>query len=178
MTDNEAEDVVEAAEEADPDDAEHDDATDDEQPDAEELPTPDLSSIPDQDADEDDQGEESDGDQAEQDDSDQPEQQDQQAAQDRADDGDTMGDLYAKMLVNLTNTIVEEHGKPDAKKVDIEAARQADIDHHFDRLMDSVGMGRDLPPGQAVVLTSTFFVGSNLAAKTDAPTQAISELDF
>jgi len=62
--------------------------------------------------------------------------------------------------------------------VTVEAAKQAKVDHHFDRLMDEMGMGRALPPGQAVMLSSAMFVGGSLAAHTDLPQQAMSDLDF
>jgi len=93
-------------------------------------------------------------------------------------DEDTMGDLYARMLVNLTNGIIAEHGHEDAEEVSLKAAKQAKIDHHFDRLMDEVGMGRDLPPGQAVMLSSAMFVGGSIVAHTDVPQQAASEFNL
>lgn len=179
MTDADADTVVDAAEDADPDDAEHEDATDSEQPDADELDSPDLPDDgPDPEeieattgagAEDSDDGDDSDADDSEE------TSDTQETAVDRASGGDTMGELYCKMLVNLTNAMIEEHGKADAEPVDVEAARQADVGTHFDRLMDSVGVGRDLPPGQAVVLSTTMFVGGNLAAKTDVPAQMVGE---
>lgn len=179
MTDADADTVVDAAEEADPEDAQHEDADETEQPDADTLDSPDLpDGGPDPEeieaaagADADEEAEDGADDGAE-DSSSEP------TASDRA-TGDTMGDLYCKMLVNVTNAMIEEHGKPDAEPVDVEAARQADVDHHFNRLMESMGMGADLPPGQAVVLSTTMFVGGNIAAKTDVPAQMAGEIgDF
>jgi hypothetical protein len=182
VSDADADAVVDAAEDADPDDAAHEDADESDQPDAGDLPSPDLPDDgPDPEEIEAEAGAGSDDDGDTEDDADGEDSSDSSPSEsetpsaDRA-TGDTMGDLYCKMLVNLTNAMIEEHGKPDAEPVDVEAARQADVDHHFDRLMESMGMGKDLPPGQAVVLSTTMFVGGNLAAKTDVPAQMAGEL--
>jgi len=165
---DEAAAVVEAAEEADPDDAEHDDGSPDDQPDADALPSPD--GLPDPDP-EDDADEGKDG-------AEQADERDDDSTPSTPSGEDTMGDLYARMLVNLTNGIIQQHGHTDADEVTVEAAKQAKVDHHFDRLMDEMGMGRDLPPGQAVMLSSAMFVGGSLAAHTDLPQQAMNDLNF
>lgn len=170
MPDDEAESAVEAAEDADPDDAEHDAATEDEQPDADALPSPQGLPEPDTEDDSDDDSE--DGDESE---DETPETTDSASA---AATGDTMGDLYAQMLVQITNAIIEQHGQADAEPVDVEAARQADIDHHFDRLMDEMGIGSDMTPAQGVVLSSTMFVGGAVVAKTDVAKDAVGEMEF
>lgn len=177
---SEGADAVEAAEEADPADAEHDQATETDQPDADALPEPDGLPEPDTDSGDTDasDGAVSDPVDSTGDGSDQADADEQDQASTTSATEDTMGDLYAQMLTNLTNAFIEEHGRPDAEKVDVEAARQADLDHHFDRLMDDMGLGRDLPPGQAVVLSTTMFLGGNLAAKTDAPQQVLGDLDL
>jgi len=170
MTDDEAAAVVEAADEADPQEAEHDDGSPDDQPGADDLPSP--SGLPDPNPEGDDEGTGEDGSESgesdESDDSTAP----------TTSSGDTMGDLYARMLVNISNGIIEQHGHEDAEKVSVEAAKQAKVDHHFDRLMDEVGMGRDLPPGQAVMLSSAMFVGGSIIAHTDIAEQAVNDLDF
>lgn len=170
MSDADAEEVVEAAEEADPDDAEHEAADDTEQPDADDLPTPDLSDAPDPEEVEADVGADADDGEEEKSDGDDTSTPDVE--------GDTIGDLYCKMLVRATNAIIEEHGDPDAEPVEVESARQLDIDRHMDRLMDKHGMGRDLPPEQAVFLSSAMFVGSNVIAKTDAASQLAAGMEL
>jgi len=170
MTDNEAESAVEAAEDADPDDAEHDAATEDEQPDADALPSPQGLPEPDTNDDSDDEIEDSD-------ESGEETSETTESASSRASD-DTMGDIYAQFLVQITNAIIEEHGQPDADPVDIEAARQADIDHHFDRLMDEMGIGSDVTPAQGVILSTTTFMGSAMVAKTDVAKDAVGELEI
>jgi len=172
MPDDEAESAVEAAEDADPDDAEHDAATEDEQPDADSLPSPQGLPEPDTDPDDEDREETEDSDDS---DDETPETTDSASA---SATGDTMGDLYAQMLVQVTNAIIEQHGQPDAEPVDVEAARQADIDHHFDRLMDEMGIGSDMTPAQGVVLSSTMFVGGAVVAKTDVAKDAVGEMEI
>jgi len=178
MTDADADAVVDAAEDADPEDAAHEDADESDQPDAGDLPSPDLPDGPDPEEIEAEAGADADaedGDDSEPSNSSDSSSSETETATDRATD-DTMGDLYAKMVVNLTNAMIDQHGKDGAEPVDVEAARQADLDHHFNRLMDSMGMGRDLPPGQAVVLSTAMFAGGNIAAKTDVPAQMAGEL--
>lgn len=90
---------------------------------------------------------------------------------------DTYGDLYAKTLVSVTNAAIESHGKPDAEKVDIEATRQLDIPHHADRLAEEIGIGENMPPGQALVASSSLFVLMNVASKTDLPQTMLEDMD-
>jgi hypothetical protein len=98
-------------------------------------------------------------------------------AVDRAEgDGDTYGDLYARTLVNVTNAAIEEHGKEGAEETDMEAARQLRIPDHANRLADELGMGEDMPPGQALMASSAIFVMTNVAAKTDLPAQMMDDL--
>jgi hypothetical protein len=93
-------------------------------------------------------------------------------------EGDTYGDLYAQTLVSVTNAAIEEHGKPDAKKTDIEAARQLGIPDHANRLMEEMGIGEDMPPGQALMASSAVFVLMNVSAKTDLPAQMMGDLNL
>jgi len=90
---------------------------------------------------------------------------------------DTYGDLYAKTLVSVTNAAIESHGKPDAEKVDIEATRQLDIPHHADRLAEEIGIGENMPPGQALVASSSLFVLMNITSKTDLPQTMLEDMD-
>lgn len=93
-------------------------------------------------------------------------------------EGDTYGDLYAQTLVSVTNAAIDEHGTPDAEKTDIEAARQLGIPDHANRLMDEMGIGEDMPPGQALMASSAVFVLMNVSAKTDLPAQMMGDLDL
>lgn len=90
---------------------------------------------------------------------------------------DTYGDLYAKTLVSVTNAAIESHGKQDAEKVDIEATRQLDIPHHADRLAEEIGIGENMPPGQALVASSSLFVLMNITSKTDLPQTMLEDMD-
>lgn len=92
--------------------------------------------------------------------------------------GDTYGDLYARTLVNVTNAAIEEHGKADAEKTDLEAARQLNIPDHADRLVEELGLGSEMPPGQALVASSAVFVLVNLSAKTDLPAEVMGDLEL
>ena len=93
-------------------------------------------------------------------------------------EGDTYGDLYAQTLVSVTNAAIDEHGKPGAKKTDIEAARQLGIPDHANRLMEEMGIGEDMPPGQALMASSAVFVLMNVSAKTDLPAQMMGDLNL
>lgn len=177
MTD--AEEAVEEAADADPDAADHDGAED---PPA--IPEADTADLPDDlaaaaeaevgagaDADdlEDSGGDEEDAPDSDGDGSDGST---TQAA------GDTYGDLYARTLVNVTNAAIEEHGKPDADQTDLEAARQLNIPDHADRLVEELGLGSEMPPGQALVASSAVFVLVNLSAKTDLPAEVMGDLEL
>jgi hypothetical protein len=93
-------------------------------------------------------------------------------------EGDTYGDLYAQTLVSVTNAAIDEHGKPDAEKTDVEAARQLGIPDHANRLMEEMGIGEDMPPGQALMASSAVFVLMNVSAKTDLPAQMMGDLNL
>lgn len=90
---------------------------------------------------------------------------------------DTYGDLYAKTLVSVTNAAIESHGNPDAEKVDIEATKQLDIPKHADRLAEEIGIGEEMPPGQALLASSSLFVLMNVASKTDLPQTMLEDMD-
>jgi len=95
-----------------------------------------------------------------------------------ASQGDTYGDLYAQTLVSVTNAAIDEHGKPGAEKTDIEAARQLGIPDHANRVMEEMGIGEDMPPGQALMASSAVFVLMNVSAKTDLPAQMMGDLNL
>ena len=183
MSDPDAADAVEeTAEEADPDAAEHD--GEEEPPEIEEESRADLpgdlaaaaDAAEENTAEEDDTGAESDAqDETTEDADDTPTGAEPASA---AAEGDTYGDLYAQTLVSVTNAAIEEHGKPDAKKTDIEAARQLGIPDHANRLMEEMGIGEDMPPGQALMASSAVFVLMNVSAKTDLPAQMMGDLNL
>jgi len=159
----------------DQDDIEHEDADTENMPNVDDLPTPDIDvdHSPDQDDDRDENDDQDDA--ADNNDRDDRENQTGQSV-DVGSGSETMGDLYAKMLVQITNAMIEEHGRPDAEEVDVDAARQADVGYHFDRLMESTGIGEDMSPGQAVVLSSGMFISSNLFAKTGMAEQMAGDV--
>jgi hypothetical protein len=179
MTDAEA--AVEEAADADPDAADHDGAED-----PPEIPEDQQADLPaDLAADaeaaagagsdaEDPQG--SEADEQETEDSDGGESADSGRTTEAA--GDTYGDLYARTLVNVTNAAIEEHGQEGAEKTDLEAARQLNIPDHADRLVEELGLGSEMPPGQALVASSAVFVLVNLSAKTDLPAEVLGDLDL
>jgi hypothetical protein len=175
--DADADEVVAAATDADPADAEHEDADETEQPDAADLPAPDLSDAPDPEEVEADAGADGVGGETDEDatsDADESGEADESSGSGTP----TMGDLYVQSLVAVTNALIEEHGDPDAEKVGAEAAHQLEVGEHFDRLVDKHGMGREMSPEQAVVLSSAMFVGSNVLAKTDVAGQLAGEVEL
>ena len=184
MSDPDAADAVEeTAEEADPDDAEHD--GEEEPP---EISEEDQASLPDDlaaaaeetttaaEADADGDGDaEGTTDTA---DAESGESDASQSPTSTAAEGDTYGDLYAQTLVSVTNAAIDEHGKPGAEKTDVEAARQLGIPDHCDRLMEEMGIGEEMPPGQALMASSAVFVLMNVSAKTDLAAQMMGDLNL
>lgn len=92
--------------------------------------------------------------------------------------GDTYGELYAQTLVSVTNAAIDTHGKPDAEKTDYAAAEQLGIPDHANRLVEEMGIGEDMPPGQALMASSAVFVLMNVAAKTDLPAEMMGDLEL
>lgn len=92
--------------------------------------------------------------------------------------GDTYGELYAQTLVSVTNAAIDTHGKPDAEKTDYAAAEQLGIPDHANRLVEEMGIGEDMPPGQALMASSAVFVLMNVAAKTDLPAEMMDDLEL
>ena len=178
MTDAESA-VEETAEDADPDAAEHD--GEDEPPEIEEEK---QASIPaDLAADAEEAAgagaaDEGDGDGDQESENDGESEPESTSSTSPATTGDTYGDLYAQTLVSVTNAAIEEHGKADAEKTDLEAARQLNIPQHANRLADEMGIGEDMPPGQALMASSAVFVLMNVSAKTDLPQQMMGDLNL
>lgn len=94
------------------------------------------------------------------------------------DDGETWGDMYVGTLTTLSNALIEEHGLEGAEKIDEDMARQLDLDQHLNEWLEQQGMGEDMPPGQALAVTTTAFLVMVAATKTDLPNQLIDELDL
>jgi len=92
--------------------------------------------------------------------------------------GDTYGELYAQTLVSVTNAAIDTHGKPDAEKTDYAAAEQLGIPDHANRLVEEMGIGEDMPPGQALMASSAVFMLMNVAAKTDLPAEMMDDLEL
>jgi len=179
--DPDAVDAVDAVDDADPADADHDDA--DEPPaidddDRASLPS-DLAAAADA-ADAADAAE-SDTDADETDDADTTPDPAAESATETtaaAAAGDTYGELYAQTLVSVTNAAIDTHGKPDAEKTDYQAAEQLGIPDHANRLVEEMGIGEDMPPGQALMASSAVFVLMNVAAKTDLPAEMMDDLEL
>lgn len=92
-------------------------------------------------------------------------------------DGDSYGDMYVGTLTGVSNLLIEEHGKPDAEPIDEAMARQLDLGEHVDDWMAKRGKS-DMPPEQAVLISTTLFLVAVLGSKTELPTKLLEEADF
>lgn len=103
-------------------------------------------------------------------------------AQDDAGDGTDVGsgswgEMYVGTLTSLSNAVIEEHGKPGAEPIDEEKARDLKLDQHFNAWMKEQGMGEQMPPGQALVVSTSAFLVMVMATKTDLASDLMEEID-
>jgi hypothetical protein len=92
-------------------------------------------------------------------------------------DGETWGDLYVGTLTTVSNALIEEYGD-ESKKIDEELARQQHLDEYFNEWMESRGKREDMPPEQALILSTSMFMVTVLGTKTDLFSQLLAEADL
>ena len=92
--------------------------------------------------------------------------------------GESWGDMYVGTLTTLSNAAIEEHGKPDAEKIDESLARQLHLDEYMDDLMAKHGKREEMPPEQALLLSTSMFLVMVLGTKTELPSKVLEEFDF
>lgn len=99
------------------------------------------------------------------------------APDDEAPTGETWGDLYVGTLTTVSNAVIEEFGD-EAETIDEDLARQQHLDEYFNDWMESRGKREDMPPEQALILSTAMFMVTVLGTKTDLVGQLLSEADF
>lgn len=92
--------------------------------------------------------------------------------------GESWGDMYVGTLTTLSNAAIEEHGKPDAEQIDESLARQLHLDEYMDDLMAKHGKREEMPPEQALLLSTSMFLVMVLGTKTELPSKVLEEFDF
>jgi hypothetical protein len=92
--------------------------------------------------------------------------------------GDSWGDMYVGTLTTLSNAAIDEHGKPGAEKIDESLARQLHLGEYMDEWMAKHGKREDMPPEQALMLSTAMFLTVVVGTKTELPSQLMSEFDF
>lgn len=92
-------------------------------------------------------------------------------------DGDSWGDLYVGTLTTSANVLIEEYGD-EGETIDEDLARQQHLDEYFNDWMESRGKREDMPPEQALLISTAMFLVTVLGTKTDLFSQLLSEADF
>lgn len=170
-----SEQVVEGAEQADdPDETSEEDT--DEQPEIaeDEFADVDLDAVAERaeeeagaDADDEDESSEEDTDER-----------DESGAESIDTSGESWGDMYVGTLTTLSNAAIEEHGKDDAETIDESLARQLHLDEYMDDFMAKHGKREEMPPEQALLLSTSMFLVVVLGTKTELPSKVMEEFDF
>jgi hypothetical protein len=102
-------------------------------------------------------------------------------AGDDAAEADTWGDWYVATVGVLAVAAAEElgDGETDRSEEDIAALLRAEplnVDTNVDRLLEQMGHGTDLPPGQAVLLGTLAVVVVVVLTETDVASDLIGQL--
>ena len=103
---------------------------------------------------------------------------DAEEAAEAASTGDSWGDMYVGTLTTLSNAAIEEHGKPGAEAIDESLARQLHLDEYMDDWMAKHGKREDMPPEQALLLSTAMFLVVVVGTKTELPNQLLQEIDI
>ncbi|MCT9095271.1 hypothetical protein [Haloarchaeobius sp. HME9146] len=111
------------------------------------------------------------------DEDDQPETTPEPAEPTTSDSGDSWGDMYVGTLTGISNALIDEYGTEDAEHVDEQRARDLHLDEYFDEWMASRGKS-DMPPEQALILSSAMFMAVVVGTKTELPSKLLEEADF
>jgi len=90
--------------------------------------------------------------------------------------GETWGDLYVGTLTTVSNALIEEYGE-ETDKIEEDLARQQHLDEFFNDWMESRGKREDMPPEQALMLSTSIFLVTVLGTKTDLISQLLAEAD-
>lgn len=112
---------------------------------------------------------------------------DDQPNDDEETDADAMGDpggsspaqsgeLYVSAVQSLTNANIRKLGDEESGEVDREHFEKYDLADHFNETMDSLGVGSDLEPHEALLLATVLSVSDGLVQETDALDQMLDEL--
>jgi len=92
--------------------------------------------------------------------------------------GDSWGDMYVGTLTTVSNAVIEEHGKDGAEEIDESLARQLHLDEYMDEWMAKHGKREDMPPEQALMLSTAMFLTVVVGTKTDLPSQLLEEVNL
>lgn len=95
----------------------------------------------------------------------------------RAPTGDSWGDMYVGTLTTVSNAVIDEHGKDGAEEIDESLARQLHMDEYMDDWMAKHGKREDMPPEQALMLSTAMFLAVVVGTKTDLPNQLLEEVN-
>lgn len=77
--------------------------------------------------------------------------------------GKTMGDHYVNGLCAVSNAIIKKYGGDEAAGVDKELAHQLEIGEAMDEWISSKGVTEEIPPGQALIITTLMFLVAAIA---------------
>lgn len=91
--------------------------------------------------------------------------------------GESWGDMYVGTLTTLSNAVIDEYGDEDEDHVDEDLARQLHMDEYFDEFMAKRGKS-DMPPEQALLLSTTMFLAVVVGTKTDLLSEALGEVSL
>ncbi|WP_246999415.1 hypothetical protein [Halosolutus gelatinilyticus] len=77
--------------------------------------------------------------------------------------GKTMGDHYVNGLCAVSNAAITKYGGDEAQGVDKELAHQLEIGDAMDEWISSKGVTEEIPPGQALIITTLMFLVAAIA---------------
>lgn len=74
------------------------------------------------------------------------------------------GEMYVTVVQSVTNAQIRKHGGSELERNHFD---QYDLSTHFDRVMDEMGIGSDMAPQEALLLSTMLCVGDGLVNETD-----------
>ncbi len=86
------------------------------------------------------------------------------------------GEIYVTVVQQATNAAIRARGDEESEEVDREHFEEYQLAHYFDLTMEEMGVGSDLDPHEALLLSTALAVGEPIFEQTDVMDRQIGQL--
>lgn len=86
------------------------------------------------------------------------------------------GEIYVTLVHQATNAAIRARGDAETGGVERDHFAEYDLAHYFDLTMEDMGVGSDLDPHEALLLSTALAMGEPILTETDVLDQQIGRL--